>query len=542
MRDESTRKRRYKFNICLFSALQDLTLAVMVATLVVLPVRALGQSTPPREGDLDTSFSGDGKVITGFGADRHFARAIAIQNDGKIVVAGFSVVNASEAADLVMARYLSNGALDTSFSGDGKVRNDFGGRVVDAYVALQPDGKIIVAGRFVDAAGDSSLLVARYLVNGTLDNTFSGNGWVTTPIGSDTAVASVIVQPDGKIVAAGSTNFDDDIFVARYRPNGNLDTNFNGVGWVITDFETAERAKAVALQPDGKIVVAGTLNESAILVLRYRSNGSLDPTFNGTGWVSDNVAQVSAALAVQPDGKIVVASWSAIDSSEFFASHIARFTSKGALDPEFGTGGKVRVDFGTGFMHTATGLALQPDNKIVVGGFLLAFDEVDPFALARYTPNGTLDTTFGSDGNVVTAFGSDRHAAAHALTIQPHDGRIVLAGTTGLIDSTSRLDFAVARYHAISCNSVVVTRIGTAGGDTITGTSGDDVIYGFGGNDFIDGRGGNDIICGGTGNDTLEGGGGDDILRGGPGTDICRGEGHVFRDKASECETVTGVP
>jgi Ca2+-binding RTX toxin-like protein len=143
---------------------------------------------------------------------------------------------------------------------------------------------------------------------------------------------------------------------------------------------------------------------------------------------------------------------------------------------------------------------------------------------------------FGSSGNVTTDFGGTDDA--RAVAIQPHNGRLVVAVLPSVSVNPRR--FAVARYHAISRNGVVVTRIGTAGNDTIIGTSGNDVIFGFGGNDFIDGRGGNDIICGGSGNDTLEGGGGDDILRGNAGTDICRGEGHVLGDEASDCESTTG--
>jgi uncharacterized delta-60 repeat protein len=183
----------------LLAAMQDVTLVVMVAILVLL-FDARGQSTLPREGDLDVSFSGDGKVITDFSGRTDAAAAIVIQPDGKILVAGSSVV--SRSSDFVLARYLPNGALDSTFSGDGKLRNNFDGNETARAVALQPDGKIVVAGTRTTSQGDDFLL-ARYLPNGNLDTSFSGNGWVTTDLGSNERAKGVAVQPDGKIVAAG---------------------------------------------------------------------------------------------------------------------------------------------------------------------------------------------------------------------------------------------------------------------------------------------------------------------------------------------------
>jgi uncharacterized delta-60 repeat protein len=186
-------------------------------------------------------------------------------------------------------------------------------------------------------------------------------------------------------------------------------------------------------------------------------------------------------------------------------------------------------------------VALQQDGKIVIAGSANFTGGKLHFALARYLSDGTLDASFSHDGKVRTNFAGA--AEALALAIQPNDGRLVVTGyTTTSGSGFANRDFALARYHAITCNGVAVTRIGTAGNDTIIGTSGTDVIYGFSGNDFIDGRGDNDIICGGTGDDTLLGGGGDDILRGGPGSDVCRGGPHIVGDRVTDCEVVNGVP
>lgn len=186
----------------------------------------------------------------------------------------------------------------------------------------------------------------------------------------------------------------------------------------------------------------------------------------------------------------------------------------GDLDTSFGDDGTVFTDFENISQAQARGLAIQPDDKIVVAG------GGQEFALARYRLNGTLDTTFGGMGWVTTHFLGN--PVPDAVTLQPYDGRVVAAGVA-FSSSIGRETFTLARYHAITCGDVVVTRVGTAGNDTIMGTSGPDVIYGFGGNDLISGLGGDDILCGGKGNGTLRGSGGDDLLRGGSGTDSCDG-------------------
>jgi uncharacterized delta-60 repeat protein len=327
---------------------------------------------------------------------------------------------------------------------------------------------------------------------------------------------------------------------------GDLDTSFGGDGKVGPDL--AGGAVAVALQPDGNIVVAGFLNldndgmETNFILARYNADGTPDTTFGNTGRViADFLGDAAAgALALQPDGKIVAAGARTTGDPDFgprdFA--LARYNADGTLDTTFGDQGAVLTDFGGS--DGAHALALQPDGKIVVAGSSEDTSGRWDFALARYLPNGALDTTFSGDGKVTTNFstGFDMDLA-YALAIQPSDGRLVVAGAAWIED---RAHFVLARYHAIACGGVVVTRIGTNRSETILGTAGTDVIFGFGGNDIILGLGGNDLLCGGAGNDTLRGGDGDDILRGGSGTDTCDGGAHVSGDRAVECESVPGVP
>jgi uncharacterized delta-60 repeat protein len=380
------------------------------------------------------------------------------------------------------------GDLDTSFSSDGKAFTDFRGGSYDraSALAIQPDGMLVVAGVSFNASDIADFALARYRPDGSLDPTFGSAGKVLTDFGSDSDddAGALVIQPDGKLVVAGTSN--GDFALARYLPNGALDPTFGSGGTVLTDVGSGsdDGAMALALQPDGKLVVAGR-SDGDFALARYKPNGTLDTTFSGEGKVTTTFGDSSqaTALILQPDGKLVAAGWFQVrDVSGFF---------------------------------------LPPD-----------------IALARYRPNGTPDPTFSGDGKVLTAFRGGSRDQAFALAIQPHDGRLVIAGES---DASGHSDFALARYHAITCGGVVVTRIGTNSNDTLIGTDGPDVIFGFGGNDLIDGLGGNDILCGGSGNDTLRGGSGDDILRGGPGTDTCHGEAHVSGDTAAECERVTGV-
>jgi uncharacterized delta-60 repeat protein len=392
-------------------------------------------------------------------------------------------------AEVAAVGQVAPGDLDTSFGDDGKVFTDFGSDSSGTAhaIALQPDGKIVVAGGGYHGSG-SDFALARYLPNGTLDASFGSTGQVLTDLGSsslDTAL-DLVLQSDGKIVVAGyvyaylSSDFAL-VALARYLPNGTLDASFGSNGKVLTD--SSGKAHAIALQPDGKIVVAGE--------------------------------------------RLIIA-----DEDHYLSDFaLARYLPNGTLDASFGSNGKVLTDFGS----EAFAIALQPDGKIVVAGY-----SGGDFALARYGPNGTLDPTFGGDGKVLTDFGSGSFDLAYALALQPRDGRLVVAGFSN--DYNGADGVALARYHAITCSGVVVTQIGTAGNDTIVGTAGNDVIFGFPGNDTISGLGGDDLLCGGSGNDTLRGGSGNDSLSGGSGTDTCDGGSHVSRDTATGCERITSVP
>jgi uncharacterized delta-60 repeat protein len=400
-------------------------------------------------GALDPTFSGDGKLTTNFPRGDDGAAGVAIQADGKVVVAGSAGWGPGPAPTFALARYRSGGTLDPTFGGDGKVTTRFASYGFAADLAIQADGKIVVVGQAND-----KFALARYHRNGTLDSTFNGDGKATTTfLPLDTAgAASVAVQSDGKIVVAGSAWCEErtltcpaeeqsgDIAVARYDEDGTLDASFGEDGRVTTDNGGSDGGSAVALQADGKIVVAGRVGQGFegadgdFGLVRYQADGTLDSTFGdggnvttefGASWESEG----AYALAIQADGKIVAAG----RGGRTFA--LARYNADGTPDATFSSDGKVTTNF-TGRLDIAFGVAIQATGKIVAAGVTTG-----RFALARYKPDGTLDATFSGDGKVTTNFTAYRDQASD-VALQAN-GRIVLAGWAGVSDQR----FALARYR-----------------------------------------------------------------------------------------------
>lgn len=329
-------------------------------------------------GSLDTSFDADGKVTTDFSAgSSDIGRDVAIQTDGKIVIAGGAL------GDFALARYNADGSLDTSFDGDGKLMTDFGGTGDAHAVAVQSDGKIVAAG-----GGPGDFALVRYNADGSLDTTFDGDGKATTDFGgtSDTARAMAI-QSDGKILALGDGQ--GNFALARYNADGSLDTTFDTDGKVMTDFGEYEEGHGVALQADGKIVVVGRVDVLGVLdfgLARYNADGTLDTTFDGDGKVTTDFGSGNDrafGVVIQIDGKIVVAGCAGVmceDDNDHVG--LARYNPNGSLDATFGGGdGKVTTDFSAS-TNWAHAVALQKDGRIVVAGF--AGWIPGDFALARY--------------------------------------------------------------------------------------------------------------------------------------------------------------
>jgi uncharacterized delta-60 repeat protein len=406
-------------------------------------------------GDIDTSFGTGGRVISDVSMNFDEAHAVAVQSDGKIVVAGFAQPSEDDSRDFAVLRYGSTGAPDSSFGSEGRVLTDFFGGLDEAdAVAIQPDGKIVVAGEAQVFNGNAfEFALARYNPNGSLDKTFGDGGKTTTNIIFASRALAIALQPDGKIIAAGfTTNLTQgpDMAIARYKTNGSLDQDFGTNGTVTTDFTGGtDIINALTLQSDGKIVAAGLAQATPtpfsfdFAVVRYDTGGHLDDDFGMGGKVMTDFASDSKdqgrGVVVQSNGRIVVAGQTEIDSVSSVA--LAGYKPDGSIDDTFGFGGKVITT--TLGISAANCLLLQPDDKLVTAGFTVG--ATLDFAVLRYFSSGMLDPSFGSGGAVTTDFqgGPDE---ALALAYQP-DGRIIAVGSTELTPPFATRDFATARYN-----------------------------------------------------------------------------------------------
>ncbi|HSK72137.1 MAG TPA: FG-GAP-like repeat-containing protein, partial [Pyrinomonadaceae bacterium] len=395
-------------------------------------------------GDLDPTFGNGGKVVTSIGGNIDIANAVAIQSDGKIIAAGYSY-NAAENADFALVRYNRDGSLDASFGNGGKVVTPIGGSTdIANAIAVQTDGKIVAAGS--SSQGATNFALARYNRDGSLDTTFGTGGIVTTLIGSTSTARAIALQADGKIVVAGvsSNGTNADFALARYNRDGSLDTTFGTDGKITPPIgDGSEAANAVVIQTDGKIIAAGetsngTNNDFALV--RYNTNGSLDASFGTGGKVVtavENNDDVIYSLVIQPDEKIIAAGRSNNGEINIFA--VARYNINGSLDATFGNGGKVTTIVGGA--SGANAAALAPNGKIVTAGDSYNLKD-NEFALARYNANGTLDASFGEGGKVITTISSGDDIAK-AVAVQP-DGKIVAAGWSS---NGGVFSFALIRYN-----------------------------------------------------------------------------------------------
>jgi uncharacterized delta-60 repeat protein len=437
---------------------------------VLLPLVALGLASAA-PGDLDPTFNALGAIpgvvvvdvdpVGPVPEDFDRAAAMVIQPDGKIVVGG------AAGSRFALIRLNSDGSLDSTFGVGGKVfTNGISGELT--ALALQPlDGKIVAVGH--NSSAPFQFVVIRYNANGSPDTTFDGDGdndgVILTPFpGGQAFATAVVLQDDGKIVVAGSAGAD--VALARYTSNGSLDNGFGPdlTGQIVTDFGAEESVHAAVLQGD-KIVVGGmrrvtivgppASNPGDFFLARYDTSGDVDGTFGSSGLVTTDFSDLRPAyvgdssdivtgLAVQPDGKIVAAGYFEQDNGGGDAFLLARYDAlDGSLDPAFGNA--VPLDGrATGPSGSASAVVLQLDGKIVAGGFQVDASDVARFGVTRYDADGSLDASFGTGGIVTTDLGGSQFPLVVGVGIQT-DGKIVAAGMGGSAASTD-LDFVVARY------------------------------------------------------------------------------------------------
>ena len=425
--------------------MKKIKLTTMQLFIILLFCVSMTIQTPAAPGDLDPSFGSGGIVLP----LNLYAYAIAIQPDGKIVAAG-------EIGDtFAVARYNTDGTPDLTFGSGGKVITAFGnGGSIAGAIAIQSDGKIVAAGANYygfyeyDPPPNYDFFLARYNTDGSLDSTFGTGGKViTTFSNSNSGVNDIKIQSDGKIVVVSSSG---GFFLARYNINGSLDNSFGTGGLVSTNFGNNSFAysvaSAVAIQSDGKIVAAGSDSNGAnsgFALARYNTDGSLDASF-GTGGklVTSFGNEVSFAydVAIQSDGKIVAVGYSSTGTNLDFT--LVRYNTDGSLDSTFGAGGKVVTTFSNGITFVKNAVAIQANGKIVVVGSSKGDNgTISGFTLVRYNADGSLDSTFGSGGKVVTRIGT-LYNYATAAAIQP-DGKIVVVG---IATSNSGVRSVMIRY------------------------------------------------------------------------------------------------
>lgn len=400
--------------------------------IMMTPTQGLAQGTS-FAGQLDPTFGDNGKVLTESQVGKFTIYDVAIQDDGRIIVVGYFNESPYPYKNLAV-RYQSNGEIDTSFGSEGFFIDSVVGECAAYAVAIQPDGFILIGG-----VCNNDLSLARLTPNGLLDNSFGDDGYIVHSEISDGEIKSIVLQPDGKIIAAGVTG--QSFFVGRYLSNGTLDTSFGEIGYVTADLSENynDEGEDLVVTETGGIIVAGWSNNpisnTDFALVGYDPNGNLDEDFGSNGIVFQDInglADTALSIVQQPDRKLIAGGFSSAFNSSNFSFSLARFDPDGSLDTNYGEGGIVLAKLNLYNNHCEDTL-LQFDNKLIAVGWTY-YD----FLIGRFKTDGSLDVTFGDDGWVVTDFDSSSDKA-YAVALQ-NDGKIVVAGTSA--DS-----IALARYE-----------------------------------------------------------------------------------------------
>ncbi|WAC13850.1 T9SS type A sorting domain-containing protein [Dyadobacter pollutisoli] len=371
------------------------------------------------DGSLDNSFGVNGVVETQFGTNEDVASSGVIQPDGKIIASGYTWNGSNH--DFAMVRYEKDGSIDLTFGVAGVVKTDFYGENEQANsIALQPDGKVIIAGYSQDLANfDINIALARYSSDGVLDSEFGDNGKVIIGLGQTGVLGEadawqlargIALQQDGEILLTGFTELlndanqapEDVLMLLRIKNTGRLDDGFGVNGVVTTKIGFKDVGSSVDIQADGKIIVLGTTRPvfggyDDMLLVRYKSTGELDNSFGNNGIVKtvfSNTDDVGGSLALQSDQKIVAVGFTAVNNGSTLDFAMARYNTDGTLDNSFDGDGKVTTDF-NGNWDVGTCLAIQNNGKIVIGGYTFVNND-HKFAIAKYNNDAALPVTLAT--------------------------------------------------------------------------------------------------------------------------------------------------
>lgn len=418
-----------------------------VALITTLLLLAFALPAWAAAGDLDPSFSGDGTKTVDFAGRFEFANAVAVQPNGRIVIAG----DVHREEDIGLARLTPRGHLDRTFGGDGTTVSDAGGAEGAVDVALTQDGRIVVAagGPAQDRPG---FIAGRYRDDGSLDASFGGDGLVEVAPKAGSSAAAVAVQSDGKVVEAGTIRAggenNPDFGIVRFQRDGDLDSGFGRAGVKLVDFgKGGAQAEDVEVLRDGSILVVGSAFRGGarqFAFAKLEPDGSLDKTFSADGRLAIDVGpgdDAASALDVLADERIVAAGCATCESPSDVA--IARLRPDGSRDLTF-SGDGLRVLDPTHDDEAASDVVVQRDGRIVIAGCSPCFTAPEnDFLLVRVQANGARDATFGHNGVVRTGF-KHQSDSVRALGVAP-DGALVAVGASR---DVIRSKFAVARYLA----------------------------------------------------------------------------------------------
>jgi uncharacterized delta-60 repeat protein len=441
---------------------------------------------------LDAQYKVNKKILTDIGIVNNGTVSMALQADGKIVVAGF--VQEGDTYKPSVVRFRSNGELDAGFGKKGidtfTVSRILPPTYQGAYfrsVTVQADGKILLAGSAWYVAGVnylSNVLLMRLYANGAIDSSFGDNGTVRTNINSSTGLSvdeanDIKLQTDGKIVVAGQSYdyVQHRFLVVRYNADGSIDSNF-GLGGpnLVAIGVSDDEALSLDIQSDGKIILAGKSYQSGgfsyrVALARFNTNGFLDNSFGTSGTVTTNLssgADIANDVAVQADGKIVTGGYTFNTASSQNNILCIRYNSNGRVDSSFGSAGNVIVDV-QGKDDAANNILLQPDNKILLGGYATGADNVNNFLSLRLKTDGTPDNSFGVNGIQTTSI-FNQGDIAYSMSLLSN-GKFLLAGQT---NAGASKYISLARYKQ---NGITDSSFANQG-RSITGVgSSDDVAY-----------------------------------------------------------------
>lgn len=391
------------------------------------------------------------KIITNMGSNYDFAHSIAIQPDGKVIVAGDSY------GIPCMIRFDNEGALDPSFGNEGRVFTSWNGgsNPVINDITVLSDGRIILGSSYYNG-NNRDFILACFNPDGSIDDSFGNNGTTFTPIGNFEDICfAIAMQPDGKLLAAGGSNkslgaFDYNFALVRYNPDGTIDNSFGNSGVAITEIGLCNSiAYSIAVQQDGRILLAGEAQDSLFAfndfaVVRYNEDGSLDNTFGTDGKLRISLSETydyAKSIVLQEDGKIVITGYTQNGLHNYdFA--LLRLNSDGSFDDTFGNNGIIITDIGNDF---ANSIAIQQDGKIVLAGSTTTGTLYD-FATLRYNQDGSLDETFGENGAIITSFGAGDDEGSSVVI--RNNGEILIAGMVNTQPGSFDSDFALLRLFS----------------------------------------------------------------------------------------------